>query len=813
MAAGRLPDTSHLPRNTVVNGKMTPICDVTIQGGLLSLIIFTPLAFGSVYPWGIALMEWMVLCMALAWIFKLLHAGRLQIVRTPLNWPIPLFLGLIGLQLLPLPPTVLYWISPNTYGFYQQTLAGWPDHDPLPLVSLHAVSQQPTSQQMDHSPSLSSQEQRLSEESVEGRDDPGIAYTSRWRPLSVYPHATRAALSLAFTYAVVFLIAVNTLRSWEQLNRLVLTLLSVGGVVAVLGLLQKVSGTVKIYWFWESASGSPFGPYMNYDQFASYVTMVLPMGLGYLWGQLVQGDKGDRIAGWGWRERLVAVVGGRHGWLLLLALALVNMAAALIFTASRGAIVGFLSSLLFFTLLVGWSRRGERHLAMVGLVLVSCVLTYTLWLGIDHVWQRFMEIDAGMSGRIAIWSGALELIDKFPLLGTGLGTYMHSVRRYNVALGEVGHAHNEYLQLLAEAGPVGLLLVVGGLGWFCWRTLKHWFTRHDPEVLGIVLGGLTSVLATGIHSIVDPNFHVPANAFLFSVILGLTSVAVHVRQHQGQSVVLFRRSELRLPRPLCLAMHPLALALTLALALGIGKSFAADQKATLAERMEREARSIEALETVAAQWAQVVALDPDNTHYHYQLGRAYDSLREAQRSSDPVRALVAGVQAMVEYREAILRNPTSLYPYAAWGWALDSTRRLAVWVAEHRLPSATADGIGGKYLSYVMAQLTEHPDGAAQWAQQLVQTATYLDPTDAFAHYSAGLYALQQWEMLGRVERTRVVQQLRSAAQLDPTTYAHAVMQALWERTQDRELVQALARGTPEEARWRVDGRSATSNR
>jgi O-antigen ligase len=789
---------------------MTHIYDLTIQRGLLFLIIFTPLALGCIYPWGIALMECVVLCMALAWLFTLLHTGRVRLVCTPFNLPILLFFGLVGLQLLPLPPTVLYWLSPYTYSLYQQTLAGWPDHDPLPLVSRQAVSQQPTSQQTDQSPALFSQGQRLSEESVEGRDDLGVAYTSRWRPLSVYPHATRAALALALTYAVVFLIAVNTLRSWKQLNRLVLTLLSVGGVVAVLGLLQKVSGATKHYWFWESASGAPFGPYMNYDQFASYMTMVLPMGLGYLWGQLLQADQGDRMTGWGWRERLVAVVGARHGWLLLLALALVNMAAVLIFTASRGAIVGFLSALLFFTLLVGWSRRGGHHLALMGLMLAFCVLAYALWLGIDHVWQRFLEIDDGVSGRTAIWSGTLELIDKFPLLGTGLGTYMHGVRRYNVAVGELGHAHNEYLQLLAEAGVGGLLLVVGGLGWFCWRTLQHWFSRHDPEVLGIVLGGLSSGLATGIHSIIDPNFHVPANAFLFSVILALTSVAVHIRQHQGQSVVVFRTSELRLPRRLRLAMHPLALALTLALALGIGKSFAADHKAAQAARLAKEGQDIVALEAVAEQREQVVALAPlapNNAHYHYQLGQAYDSLMQAQRSSDPVRALVAGVQAMVEYREAILRNPTSNYPYAAWGWALDNARQLATRVAEHRLPIATSDGLGGKYLAYVIAQLTEHPDSAAQWAQHLVQLATYLDPTDAFAHYSAGLYALQQWETLGSEERMRVVQHLRSAVRLAPQTYyASEVIQAVWKRTQDREFVQALARGTSEEARWRSDG-------
>jgi hypothetical protein len=292
---------------------------------------------------------------------------------------------------------------------------------------------------------------------------------------------------------------------------------------------------------------------------------------------------------------------------------------------------------------------------------------------------------------------------------------------------------------------------------------------------------------------------------MLSVILGLTSVAVHIQQHQGRSAVVFQVRELRLPRPLRLAMRPLALALTLALALGIGKSFAAERKAMLAERMARKAQGIEALETVAEQWAQVVALDPGHADYHYQLGRAYDILMREQRSSDPVRALGAGVQAMVEYREAILRNPTYLYPYEGWGWVLDSVRQLATQVVEHRLPIVTSDDIGGKHLSSFITQLTEYPDSAVQWAQQLVQTATHLDPTDASAQYSAGLYALQQWETLGPAERTRVVQQLRSAAQLDPTTYADAVMQALWERTQDGELVQALVRGTSEEARWRID--------
>ena len=91
--------------------------------------------------------------MALAWVLNCCIQGEQACVHAvkPADSPF----GLVGLQLLPLPPIVLYWLSPHTYGLYQQTLAGWPDHDPLPLVSRQAVSQPLTSQQTDQSPASS----------------------------------------------------------------------------------------------------------------------------------------------------------------------------------------------------------------------------------------------------------------------------------------------------------------------------------------------------------------------------------------------------------------------------------------------------------------------------------------------------------------------------------------------------------------------------------------------------------------------------------------------------------------------------------
>ncbi len=762
---------------------MERLCALTIQGSLLCLVIFTPLAFGGVYPWSIALIELVALLMTLAWVLKLLYGRQLRAVRTPLNLPIILFLGLTGLQLLSLPPRLMRLLSPTTYALYQRTLAGWPDREPLPLIAS----------------ALPAGEAR-SEASLEPQQAFGASPNSRWRPVSLYPHATWQAMLQAYTYAAAFLIVVNTVQTRTQLMRLLLALIVVGGVMAVVGLIQKASGTAKIYWWWQPQfGGSPFGPYVNRNHFAGYMAMVIPLGLGWLWGQLVHRNSGG--AGGGWRERLKAMLGGRNGRLLLLAFALVNMAAALLFSASRGGIVSFACALAFFTLMVCLPRRKERRLGIVIPVVMVCVLVYALWLGLDHVVERFSQPD---EGRPLIWSGTLNLIGDYPLLGTGLGTYVSSFRRHKPALdaGLVDHAHNDYLELLAEMGVAGFLIVVGGLGWFCWRTLKRWVARHDPEMRGIVVGGMAGVLAMGIHSLVDFNLHIPANALTFAVLLGTIAVAVHLRHAHGRSLAIFRVRELRLSRSVRVALYPLSMLAALWFAGSVVQSFAADRQAQLAQNLERGAIHSAEPELLIEQWAHAVALDPGHADYHYRLGLAYERSMRADWTSDPTRALVFGLQAIAAYREAILRNPTSPFPYLGWGWALENVSRLAAWMAGRQVRAATSL-LRGDDVKHWIIQLRQDPERTAQWSRQLLQTATHLAPTAAFTHYSAGLYALQRWDMISEAEQARALQELHSAVQLEPS-YAAAIVQAVWERTGDRQLVQAMARGTPEEARWRA---------
>src|SRR5438876_477596 len=83
------------------------LCDRVVQWGLVSLIVFTPLAFGTVEAWAIILMEWGVTTLALIhilgrlWTSSGVDRGRLR--ATGLEFPLGVFLLLCALQTIPIP--------------------------------------------------------------------------------------------------------------------------------------------------------------------------------------------------------------------------------------------------------------------------------------------------------------------------------------------------------------------------------------------------------------------------------------------------------------------------------------------------------------------------------------------------------------------------------------------------------------------------------------------------------------------------------------------------------------------------------------
>lgn len=161
----------------------------------------------------------------------------------------------------------------------------------------------------------------------------------------------------------------------------------------------------------------------------------------------------------------------------------------------------------------------------------ACLLGFlsvpVMYLEYPQVFGRFLHIPQEVdNGRPAIYAATLALWRDFPLLGVGLGNFQEVFPRYQPpAAGQdfYDYTHNDYLQLLAETGLIGFLLLVGCIAGVLRRAAHFWSEVTSEQRLWLA-GILTGIVAMLLHSLVDFNLHIPANALLFVTLLALSVV-------------------------------------------------------------------------------------------------------------------------------------------------------------------------------------------------------------------------------------------------------------------------------------------------
>jgi len=136
-----------------------------------------------------------------------------------------------------------------------------------------------------------------------------------------------------------------------------------------------------------------------------------------------------------------------------------------------------------------------------------------------------------------VWSNTTGIIGDFPVFGSGLGTFEALYPAYEESSTPplFEHAHNDYLEYLAELGVVGFVMLLGGILVMLVFSFLMWKVRRHPEVKGLALGGMVAVVAMLVHSITDFNLHIPANMMLFAVVLSLTVVTAFYKRNQGSN--------------------------------------------------------------------------------------------------------------------------------------------------------------------------------------------------------------------------------------------------------------------------------------
>lgn len=328
--------------------------------------------------------------------------------------------------------------------------------------------------------------------------------TATSRTISIEPYATQVVAIHIFTLCTFALLVTSILDSAGRLRRMVNVLTVFGFGYAFFAILQSVLSPDKIYGIYKPFAGVPFGSFVNRHDFAAIMEMTIALPLGLLFTGALRGDK-----------RLVYVV------------AIAIMGASLLLSGSRGGLVALFAEIILLVLLTS-KAKGTKSLLLkvtLSLALVIAAVAGAIFVGGDTSLTRFSEVagsDDITSSRTQIWSVTIKVITHNLPFGAGLGAFPQAYTQFDPAGGyeRVEQAHNDYLQVLADAGIIGGVL--GGLFLF-------WFVREGVRNSagsnqfrrGAAVGAFAGCFAILIHSLFDFVLHITAVSVMFLTLLGM----------------------------------------------------------------------------------------------------------------------------------------------------------------------------------------------------------------------------------------------------------------------------------------------------
>ena len=327
---------------------------------------------------------------------------------------------------------------------------------------------------------------------------------------SAYRHDTISEALLYGAYAMLCFLAGQTLLRSSQARKIAVILGLYGLAIAAFALLQGVAPNGKLYWLRQpSMGGWIYGPYVNHNHYAGLMELLVPIPLVMSLTRLV--DERERIAA---------------------GIAAAIMVGTVFLSGSRGGMLAIFVELVVFAvvllrqrLVLFRQKRGMR--IVVNLVAFAVVLISLLtWLGGKELTTRISsistethtELSGGM--RISIDRDAFLMFRNKPVLGWGLGSFPVVYPQFRSFYTNffVNEAHNDYLQLLCETGLLGFATMV----WFLIvlyrssvRKIGYWMSDVSGAVTFACLLGITGIL---VHSLLDFNLQIPANAALFYVL-------------------------------------------------------------------------------------------------------------------------------------------------------------------------------------------------------------------------------------------------------------------------------------------------------
>lgn len=344
------------------------------------------------------------------------------------------------------------------------------------------------------------------------------------RTLSLEPFWSQMFALHFFALFVIFAASLTFFDSAARLKKMSAVIAVFGFVFAFFAILQGVLSPSKIYGLYEAPFAQPYGSFVNRHNFAAYMEMTIAVPLGFLFAGAVPRDKR-----------------------LLYATAVGLMGVALILSGSRGGLVALLAQVFFLVITTSKAKSTNQWALKIGLavLLVATIVVGAVSIGGESSLTRLAETAASndiTTNRTEIWRVSARVIkENFPF-GAGIGAFAAAYTPFDASNGtaRVEQAHNDYLQILADAGLVGLALAA----FFIYGLFRTGLANAKTDNLfrrGLATGALAGCFGILVHSLFDFVLHTTAVSVLFLTLVALL-VASGRRYADDEQVYERRRS-------------------------------------------------------------------------------------------------------------------------------------------------------------------------------------------------------------------------------------------------------------------------------
>ena len=317
--------------------------------------------------------------------------------------------------------------------------------------------------------------------------------------------------------AFIFFAVMNILRGQEETEWVSYTLIGLATLVSCYAVGQLLSHSDLVWNVHTGNEARASGTYISPNHFAGFLEMILPLALAFL------------LVG---KMKIIPRI--------LLGYAVVAVALGLAVSFSRaGWVAAAAGILLVLGVLLGHRNHRVRAIILLvvmlagGGVFVSHYLSKTTGFT-HHVQVKDVEGPGNYdwTSRLKMWDAAWRMWLDHPWWGVGPAHFDYRFREYRPAdlQARPDRCHNDYLNLLTDWGVAGVVIVLAGMGIFLAGLLKTWpHIRREENAFGsgqsnrfaFFLGATGGLASLAVHSTMDFNLHIPANALIGVTLLGL----------------------------------------------------------------------------------------------------------------------------------------------------------------------------------------------------------------------------------------------------------------------------------------------------